>query len=86
MSDSGLSEYRQRVRDRVRNARELGLGPMQSGRYVEGEHYDVLAYTDWADLFVPTVVRWAGTDEPDDLSDLDRSTELAEMADREVRG
>jgi len=24
----------------------------------EGVHYEVLAYTDWADTFVPTMVRW----------------------------
>jgi hypothetical protein len=24
----------------------------------EGVHYEVLAYTDWADLFVPTIVEW----------------------------
>jgi hypothetical protein len=25
----------------------------------EGVHYTVLAYTDWADLFIPTVIKWA---------------------------
>ncbi|QCC48113.1 hypothetical protein [Halobellus limi] len=31
---------------------------MQRSDIEEGVHYDVLAYTDWADLFIPTVVRW----------------------------
>ncbi|RCU47905.1 hypothetical protein DU504_11745 [Haloplanus salinus] len=32
---------------------------MMASDVSEGEHYEVLAYTDWADLFIPTVVKWA---------------------------
>ena len=33
--------------------------PQQATRPVEeGKHYETLAYTDWADTFVPTVVKW----------------------------
>ena len=34
--------------------------PQQASRPVEeGKHYTVLAYTDWADTLVPTVVKWS---------------------------
>jgi len=42
----------------------------------EGEHYTVIAYTDWADVFVPTLIRWDnGT--VDNLSDRQESIENA---------
>lgn len=55
--------------DRVSVAKEIGLHP-QLGPWdiTEGEHYEVIAYTDWADMFVPTIIEWAdGTQ--DDLTD-----------------
>lgn len=38
----------------------------------EGVHYKVLAYTDWADQFIPTMIQW-NHGEVDDLTDKDRS-------------
>ena len=38
----------------------------------EGKHYTVLAYTDWADTFVPTVVKW-NHGEVDDLTSPEKS-------------
>ena len=35
---------------------------------IEGTHFEVLAYTDWADQFVPTVVKW-NTGVVDDFRD-----------------
>lgn len=58
----------------------------------EGVHYEVLAYTDWADLFYPTTVVWdLDTDTSDqdewercydDFSDLERSAWLRRRAQR----
>lgn len=49
------------MRDRVKVAKEVGFHPLiaPATTVVEGTHYKVLAYTDWADMFVPTVVEWA---------------------------
>jgi len=38
----------------------------------EGEDYKVLAYTDWADLFIPTTVKW-GNGNVDSFTDLGAS-------------
>ena len=38
----------------------------------EGKHYTVLAYTDWADQFIPTMVKW-NHGEVDDLTNLAKS-------------
>jgi DNA-directed RNA polymerase subunit RPC12/RpoP len=38
----------------------------------EGKHYTVLAYTDWADQFIPTIIQW-NHGEVDDLTDLAKS-------------
>ena len=49
--------------------------PQQLRRPVEeGRHYTTLAYTDWADSFVPTVVKW-NHGAVDDFSDRARSME-----------
>ena len=49
--------------------------PQQASRPVEeGRHYEVLAYTDWCDTMVPTVVKWSHG-EVDDLTDPRRSRE-----------
>jgi hypothetical protein len=43
--------------------------PQQTRRPAnEGKHYTVLAYTDWADQFIPTTVKW-NHGEVDDLTD-----------------
>lgn len=47
------------IAGRIHNAKAVGMHPMMQSDVSEGEHYEVLAYTDWADLFIPTVVRWA---------------------------
>ena len=44
---------------RVHTAKENGMHPQVSSDVEEGTHYKVLAYTDWADQFIPTVVEWA---------------------------
>lgn len=54
--------------DRVRLARKLGLHPLVDSDLEEGTHYTVLAYTDWADMFVPTIVKWRHGP-TDDLTD-----------------
>ena len=51
------------------------LGHPQSAnppRAQEGTHYEVLAYTDWADRFIPTVIKW-NHGEVDDLTDHQQS-------------
>lgn len=71
--------------DRVSLAKRLGMHPHLSGdaefsRLEEGTHYDVVAYTDWADYFVPTMVQWLHTNHVDQLTDPDRSVEAAREA------
>lgn len=73
--------------DRVSLAKRLGMHPHMTGdaefaALTEGEHYEVVAYTDWADYFVPTVVQWNGGDEVDQLTDPEASVAAA----REVLG
>jgi len=75
--------------DRVSLAKRLGMHPHIGGdaefaRLQEGTHYDVVAYTDWADYFVPTVVQWAHRDEVDQLTDREASVEAAREALQEV--
>ena len=56
---------------RVMNAKRAGFPPMAPPYDLEeGIHCEVLAYTDWADLFIPTVVRWAN-------GEIDRFTDPA---------
>lgn len=75
---------RDKVGDRVHNARAVIGSQFSKGDYPvkEGKHFTVLAYTDWCDEFVPTVVAWKmkdGTTIPDDFSNLDQSKKNAEM-------
>lgn len=56
------------LRDRIHVARKLGIHPMVDSDLEEGTHYTVLAYTDWADIFVPTVIKWRHGP-TDDLTD-----------------
>jgi len=71
--------------DRVALAKRLGMHPHLGGdgafaRLEEGAHYEVVAYTDWADYFVPTVVQWAGRDGVDRLTDPEASVAAAREA------
>jgi hypothetical protein len=56
------------IAGRVRTAQDNGMHPVQESEVEEGRHYEVLSYTDWADLFIPTRVRWANG-ETDDFTD-----------------
>lgn len=72
--------------DRVSLAKEIGLHPHLGPHDInEGEHYSVVTYTDWADYFVPTAVRWVHTDEVDDLTDPELSRENKREAKAHVR-
>jgi DNA-directed RNA polymerase subunit RPC12/RpoP len=54
--------------------------PQQVSRPAEeGKHYTVLAYTDWADQFIPTVIQW-NHGEVDDLSDMAKSKKNLEKS------
>jgi len=62
------------LRERVRVAKQLGMHPQVAGDdefrgLEEGTHYDVVAYTDWGDQFVPTVVEWSHNGTVDRLDD-----------------
>lgn len=67
---------RQEVYDRAKTSMQV-IGnpkPGEPGKdgVTEGEHYDVLAYTDYADMFIPTVVHWQNG-ETDSFEDLETS-------------
>lgn len=71
------------VSDRVSTAREAGMHPMDGPWDVtEGEHYTVVAYTDWCDLFVPTIVRWdlGDHEKVDNFTDPERTRVHKKMA------
>ena len=57
------------IGDRVTTSYDI-LGHPQSSykSCIEGIHFEVLAYTDWADQFIPTTVKWI-TGIVDDFSD-----------------
>jgi len=47
------------IADRIEVSNEVIGHPLQRTLPVEeGNHYTVLAYTDWGDLFIPTIVKW----------------------------
>jgi len=61
------------LNERVKTSYEVIGHPQQRTRPVEeGKHYTVLAYTDWADSFIPTMIRW-NHGELDDFTDLEKS-------------
>jgi len=72
-------EYYDLVALRVGNAQNFvgdNLYPARFGLGLEeGKDYEVLAYSDWADTFVPTVVKWR-TGEVDDFSDEKKTREI----------
>lgn len=81
MTDTTSDPY-----DRARTALKL-LGTPKPGEpgkdgVQEGEHYTVVAYTDYLDMFVPTVVQW-NHGELDMFTDVDESRENKERALRE---
>jgi hypothetical protein len=43
-----------------------------SRKMEEGKDYTTLAYSDWADMFIPTVIKWKNG-KVDDFRDLDES-------------
>jgi len=48
------------INERVSTSYDVLGHPQQTSKPVEeGKHYTVLAYTDWADSFIPTVVKWS---------------------------
>lgn len=72
-------DYYELVAKRVENANNFVGSNIYPARYdlglKEGEHYEVLAYTDWGDTFVPTIVKWK-TGEVDDFSDEKRTRKI----------
>jgi len=47
------------IGDRIDVSYDVLGHPQQREKPVEeGNHYTVLAYTDWADQFIPTVIKW----------------------------
>jgi len=63
----------QQVTNRVDTSYKVLGHPYQTTKPVnEGKHYTVLAYTDWADTFVPTLIKW-NHGEIDNLTNLNKS-------------
>lgn len=76
--------------DRISVAKRLGMHPHLTGDaefsgLTEGKHYEVVAYTDWSDYFVPTLVQWQHTNHADDLSEREQSVEAARNALEQVK-
>jgi len=47
------------ISERVSTSYDIVGHPQQASKPVEeGRHYKVLAYTDWADSLIPTVIKW----------------------------
>ena len=54
--------------------------PQQASKPVEeGKHYTVLAYTNWADSFIPTVIKW-NHGEVDSFTDPEKSRQSQRRA------
>ena len=61
------------ISERVSTSQDIVGHPQQAYRPVEeGKHYTVLAYTDWADSMIPTVIKW-NHGETDDFTDHEKS-------------
>lgn len=59
-SRSGSGDRWAEVGKRIDVSYDVLGHPQQAKKPVEeGEHYEVLAYTDWGDALVPTVVKWS---------------------------
>lgn len=73
------------IADRIDVARAIGLHPLQQDDTLkEGTHYTVLAYTDWTDLFIPTLIKWRHGP-TDDLTDLQTSERHKQQAIRDAQ-
>ena len=74
------------VGNRVRTSYEVLGHPQSTIKPArEGVHYKVLAYTDWGDQFIPTVIQW-NHGEVDDLTDLGKSRKNLEKARKHLGG
>jgi len=73
--------------DRVRLAKETGLHPHlgPNNDILEGTHYTVVTYCDWADYFVPTTIKWVHNDEVDSLTNPETTRENKQKAIAHVR-
>lgn len=61
------------ISERVSTSYDILGHPQQASKPVEeGRHYKVLAYTDWADSFIPTVIEW-NHGEVDSFTDPEKS-------------
>jgi hypothetical protein len=77
-----MNERQQR---RVRASIEVLGHPFAEQRPVsEGEHSEVVAYTDYADVFVPPMIKWADS-RLDTFTDADASKWNRSVARAEVR-
>lgn len=72
------------ISERVSTSYDILGHPQQVSKPVEeGRHYKVLAYTDWADSFIPTVIEW-NHGEVDDFTDPEKSRQNQAKAIEEV--
>ena len=76
------------ISERVSTSYDIVGHPQQASKPVEeGKHYTVLAYTDWADSLIPTVIRW-NHGEVDSFEDPEKSrrnqAKAIEKAEREA--
>lgn len=72
-------KYYEGISVRVTNAENFVGSNLYPARYdlglKEGKDYQVLAYSDYADTFVPTIVKWK-TGEVDNFSDEQRTRKI----------
>ena len=68
------------ISKRVSTSYDIVGHPQQALKPVEeGRHYTVLAYTDWADSFIPTVIKW-NHGEVDSFTDREKSRQSQQKA------
>ena len=68
------------ISSRVSVAHDMIGHPQQRTKPVtEGVHYTTIAYSDWADSFIPTIVRWSHG-AVDDFSDREQSARNQALA------
>jgi len=77
-----MDNHRQRSKNSIKvlgNKQPRETGPKG---VKEGEHYDCLAYSDFLDMFIPTMVVWFidGQEVTDNFEDLEKSKELRDKA------
>lgn len=78
-SDSSSDPDWDEIEQRVTNSKDVLGHPHNSHPSVpetppaiEGEHYEVVAFTDWGDYLIPTIVEWENG-ETDQFTDLEQS-------------